>query len=87
MGSSVTRLEGGILAEDLSYETIREDWNVYRLSDGTVLKVKLAALKISRGLEDDGKSIRYTKDGEPYYNIRHHVMVTAEVPPELMKRD
>lgn len=76
---------GFVLAQDLKYES-KEDWNVYKLEDGTILKAKLAAVKISRGLGEDGKSILYTDTGEPFYNIRHTILISAEVPEELLKK-
>ena len=57
--AGITRIEGElgvVLAQDLNYESIKEDWNVYKLEDGTILKAKLAAVKISRGVGEDGKS-------------------------------
>lgn len=75
------------LAEDIEYETVREDWNVYQLRDGTVVKVKLIVQKISRALDDDEQSVRYTPDGEPMYSVRHQVSVVSEVPEELLRKN
>lgn len=71
-----------IKGEDLDYEILEEGWSRYNLEDGTVLKVRIAAAKIVRGLNDDGSTLM-TPDGEPYYNIRFQVISAAEVPPEL----
>ncbi|MEJ2047827.1 MAG: hypothetical protein P8X92_07820 [Dehalococcoidia bacterium] len=89
MGRTISKIAGPtgtITAEDLEYKTIREDWNVYELEDGTKLKAKIIAHKISRALDKDGKSILYTDDGEPFYNIRYTVSISAEVPERLMKK-
>jgi hypothetical protein len=81
------QIEGGsVLAQDLKYETIKEDWNVYKLEDGTIFKAKLAATKISRGLSEDGKSIFYSSNGEPLYNIRYTVIVSPEVSEKLLRK-
>lgn len=78
---------GGIVyARDLSYKTVKEDWNVYELEDGAVLKVKVAAIKISRGEHPETGEIVPTKDGEPLYNIRYQVIVGAEVPEGLLAK-
>ena len=77
---------GFIYAEDLDYEVVREDWSKYKLEDGTILKARIVAAKISRGLEEDQKTIRYTDDGEPWYNIRYNVVIVAEVPEELLRK-
>lgn len=87
--ATISRIEvasGSVLAQDLKYETIKEDWNVYQLEDGAILKAKLVAMKLSRGLSEDGKSMLYTRSGEPLYNIRYNVLVSTEVPAELIKK-
>jgi len=76
MGRSLSRVpgpKGMSLAEDLNYKTIKEDWNEYELEDGSVLRVKTVVTKISKMLEDDKKSLRYTSEGEPVYNVRYSV--------------
>jgi hypothetical protein len=79
--------EGALIkAQDLGYKTIREDWNIYELEDGTTLKAKLLATKILRGLDEDEKSIYYLSNGEPAYNIRYVVSVTVDVPADLLKK-
>ena len=77
---------GEILAEDLEYKPTREDWNIYEVVDGTSLRVKLVMQKISRGLMDDEKTIRYTPDGVPVYSIRYTISVVPDVPEQLLKK-
>lgn len=84
--SQISTPTGIIKAQDLEYETVKEDWNIYKLEDGTTLKAKIVAGKISRGLADDGKSILYNPDGEPFYNIRYSVSIISEVPEQLLKK-
>jgi len=87
MGESyIPSPKGLIRGKDLKFKTIREDWNIYELEDGTILRAKLVASKISRGIDPETGDIFYLEDrGEPLYNIRHTVIVVAEVPKELMK--
>lgn len=73
-----------IKGEDLKYDIEEERENRYKLKDGTTLKVKLVVGKISRGLNDDGTMV-LTPDGEPLYSIRFRTVITAEVPPELLR--
>lgn len=91
MGKTISRIpkgDGFFLAEDLDYKTVKEDWNVYQLEDGTVFKVKLVASKISRGMESkENKRIIYNDNGEPLYNIRYSVQLSTEVPEGLLKAD
>ncbi len=77
---------GSINAQNLNYKTTREDWNIYELEDGTILRAKLLATRISRVLAEDGKTICYAPNGEPLYNLTHVVTVVADVPENLKKR-
>jgi len=77
--------EGPIKGEDLDFKIVKEDYNVYDLEDGTILKVKTIVGKISRGIDPKTGGIYYLPDGEPLYNVRHQIAVYAEVPEELGK--
>lgn len=75
-----------IRAKNLKFKVIKEDWNEYELEDGTILRAKLVAVKMVRGIDPKTGDILYLEDrGEPLYNIRHQVVVTAEVPKSLLK--
>lgn len=52
----MSQLHGG---EDLDFEVVKEDWNEYKLSDGTTLKVKVVLTGVRR-LKN-----RYTPTGDP----------------------
>ncbi len=77
---------GETLAEDLEYETIKEDWNIYKIEDGTTIKIKMVVNKIYRGLMDDEKTIRYAPDGIPLYTARWSVVMAPDAPEKLLKR-
>ncbi|MDD5263232.1 MAG: hypothetical protein PHU43_00130 [Candidatus Bipolaricaulis sp.] len=77
--------EGKLLqAEDLGFKQVSEGWSVYEVADGTTLRVKVVAQKISRALDETG-SLYHKGDGEPLYNLRYQVMVSAEVQKDLLK--
>lgn len=78
--------QGMIKGKELTFEVEEESWNVYKLEDGTILRVKLIATKIARGLDPETGDIFYLPLGEPMYNIRHTVVVSAQVPNELLKK-
>jgi len=77
---------GVISGEDLDFKALKEDANVYELEDGTILRVRIVAGKISRGIDPATNSIYYLPDGEPLYNVRYNVVITAEVPQSLRKK-
>ena len=87
MGESYVPTPIGVIrAKDLKFKVIKEDWNVYELEDGTVIRVKVVPVKISRGIDPETGDILYLKDrGEPFYSVRHTVVVAVEVPRELLR--
>lgn len=62
---------------DIDFDEEEEFWNVYRLSDGSILKVKL----VLRGVK---RLKRYEPDGTPIYVINSiNVVRAVDVPQEL----
>ena len=62
---------------DIDFKELEEHWNVYQLSDGTKLKVRL----ILRGVK---KLNQYEPDGIPIYVINSiNVVRAVEIPPEV----
>jgi len=75
-----------IKCEDIDFEVENEPWVIYKLNDGTVLKIKVVVGKISRGIDPTtGDILRNPATGEPYYNVLHNLLILAEVPESLMK--
>jgi len=63
--------------EDVDFEEAAEGWNVYKLSDGTTLKVKLVLIGVKR-------LKKHNPDGSPIYVIQSQNIVRAvNVPKEL----
>jgi hypothetical protein len=65
--------------KEIDFKLEKEEWNVYKLSDGTTLKVKTVVATIVRLNE-------YSPQGEPIYFINAAPAITADVPPELKKK-
>ena len=63
---------------DLDFTELEEHWNVYQLSDGTKLKVKL----IVRGVK---RLSQFEPDGTPVYLINSMNVVRAVDIPESVK--
>jgi hypothetical protein len=65
-------------AADLDFTEEEEHWNVYKLSDGSTLKVKL----VLRGVK---RLKRYNPDGTPIYVIQSQNIVRSVNVPEKIK--
>jgi len=66
--------------EDLDFSDEKEYWNEYRLSDGTLLKVKLV-------LEGIKRLKKYMPDGLPVYLVRsRNIVRTVEIPQKLREK-
>jgi hypothetical protein len=64
-------------AADVDFSEEQETWNIYRLNDGTTMKVKL----VLRGVK---RLKRYSPDGNPIYIIQtQNVVRTLNIPKEL----
>ena len=63
---------------DIDFDEEEEFWNVYRLSDGSTLKVKL----VLRGVK---RLKRYEPDGTPIYVINSINVVRAVDVPQKLK--
>ncbi|HUV79968.1 MAG TPA: hypothetical protein VMW40_03985 [Candidatus Bathyarchaeia archaeon] len=75
------RLPNGseVEATNVDFETIREDWNEYKLEDGTVLKFKTVVSSIIRTENYDPLS------GDPVYHVRSTNILRVKVPDELKR--
>ncbi len=67
-------------AEQLDFESEKEPWTVYKLEDGTILKLKTVLANVSRLVD------RYKSDGEPIYVLGLAGIPALEVPPELKQK-
>lgn len=66
--------------EDIDFEEREERWNIYKLKDGTTLKVKLILTGIKR-------LKKHNPDGTPIYLINsQNIVRVIDVPKGLMTR-
>jgi len=64
-------------AEDVDFEHEKEQWNTYKLKDGTTLMVKLVLTGVKR-------MKKWSPDGTPIYIINsQNVVRVTNVPKEL----
>jgi hypothetical protein len=66
---------GGTLVD---FETIREEYNSYKLSDGSLIRMKTVVTNIIRTDE-------FTPNGEPIYIVNSQNVLVADVPDDLKK--
>jgi len=66
--------------EDIDFDELEEKWNVYKLKDGTTLKVKLVLIGVKR-------LKKHNPDGTPLYLINSQNVVRAvNIPKDLMAK-
>lgn len=64
-------------AEDIDFAEEKENWNEYKLNDGSTLKVKLVLTGVKR-------LKKWNIDGSPLYLVNSHNAVrVVDVPKEL----
>lgn len=63
-------------AQEVEFKLQHEDWSLYTLSDGTVVKLKTTVMKILQVLDNDGKPAR-TVEGDPFLIVNHRVDVIS----------
>jgi len=66
--------------EELDFENEKEEWNVYKLSDGSTLKVKLVLVNVVRSRD------KYDPLGNPIYGITSQNIIKVLNVPEKLKR-
>lgn len=67
-----------IVESDIPFETIREDWNEYKV-DGAVVSIKPIATIIS-------KTSLFDANGDPIYNVQNQPIIKGVVRPESRRK-
>lgn len=67
--------------EEVDFENRKEDWNIYELSDGSILKVKLVLLNVVRSRD------KYDPLGKPIYGVTsQNIVRVLKVSEDLRQR-
>jgi len=66
--------------EEVDFENGKEEWNVYKLADGSTLKVKLVLVNVVRSRN------KYDPMGNPIYGITSQNVIKVLNVPEKLKR-
>jgi len=64
----------------VDFETVREEYNSYKLSDGSTIRMKMVVTNIIRTEE-------FTPTGEPVYIVNSQNVLVADVPDQLKKQE
>lgn len=76
---SVQEIEKSIVAEDIPFETVREEWNDYRVEGDISVSVKAIVTVVSR-------TSLYDANGDPIYHVQHQEIVKGKTPDEARAR-
>jgi len=67
--------------EEVDFENEKEEWNVYKLADGSKLKVKLVLVNVVRSRD------QYDSLGNPIYSITsQNIIKVLNVPAKLRRK-
>jgi len=66
--------------EEVDFENEQEHWNVYKLSDGTTLKVKLVLVNVVRSRD------QHDALGNPIYGITSQNIIKVMNAPEKLRK-
>jgi len=67
--------------EEVEFDTVKEEWNEYKLKDGSTLKIKLVLVKV-------GRSDNYDQFGNPIYVANsQNIVKVCDVPKNLKKKE
>jgi hypothetical protein len=65
--------------EEVDFTSIKEEWNQYRINDGSTVQIKLSVTKVL-------KTNKFDQLGYPYYLNKSETLTRINVPPELWKK-
>jgi hypothetical protein len=69
-----------VVAEDLTFDTIKEEWNEYRLlPDGAMIGIKPVLTMISRTNKYDG-------NGDPIYHVQQQALFRGKTSKEVKEK-
>ena len=66
--------------EEVDFKNEKEEWNIYKLADGSTLKVKLVLVNVVRSRDN------YDSLGNPIYGITSQNIVKVLSAPKKLKR-
>jgi hypothetical protein len=68
----------------VDFETIKEDWSIYQLGDGTRVRIKCHPTQFNKALDPQTGDVMY-KNGQPIYGVQAGIEVIFESAEALIK--
>lgn len=68
----------------VDFETMKEDWSVYQLGDGTRVRIKIHPAQFNKALDPKTGEVMY-KDGQPMYGVQAGLEIIFEPAESLLK--
>lgn len=66
--------------ESVDVTSSSEPWSEYKLSDGTILRIKTVVVEVRRSKN------QYNADGDPVYTVKSANLLDTRVPTSLKKK-
>jgi len=64
---------------DLDFKTLKEEWNEYQVTDGSIIRMKVVVTNIARVTD------KYDNVGNPIYVVKSSNVLTVSAPEKLKK--
>lgn len=61
---------------DEPFETVREEWNEYKLADGRRVRAKLVIQRITQALDENG-NVLCNEEGDPIIVAKHAIHILS----------
>lgn len=68
----------------VDFETMRDDWSIYQLGDGTRVRIKINPAQFNKALDPQTGEVMYKK-GQPVYGIQVGLEIIFEPAEALIK--
>lgn len=72
-------------ARPISFETVREDWNEYRLANGMLIRIKVVPSRIHLLLDDNGNPLTDATNAPLVGVVSSNVVVVETAPGKGVK--
>lgn len=61
----------------VDFETMKENWNMYQLEDGTRVRIRIHPTQFNKALDPQTEEVMY-KNGQPIYGVETGIEIVFE---------